>query len=114
MRQPDPRRWHARRFTLAARPDWDRPLTRTLDALLKRMAPPLPNAPDGPPDDMGDDTGGEPLGPLAPPELRAEAPGPDGVRHGLVAFYRDLIARGELDTPDRFARAKERLFDTIR
>jgi hypothetical protein len=53
-------------------------------------------------------------GPLAPPELRAEVPGPDGVRHGLVAYYRDLIARGELDTPDRFARAEDRLFDTIR
>jgi len=59
------------------------------------------------PDDASD-------GPLAPPELRAEAPGPDGVRHGLVAFYRDLIARGELDTPDRFARAESALFDTIR
>ena len=101
MRDSTPQRWPARRFRFAARPDCGPP--RTPKALLKRMALTLPRRPDT--------AAG---GPLAPPELRAEAPGPDGVRHGLVTFYRDLIARGELDTPDRFARAESALFDTIR
>ena len=100
MRVSTPQRWPARRFRFAARTACG-PMP---GALLRRMAMALPHRPDSDPAD----------GPLAPPELRAEAPGPDGVRHGLVAFYRDLIARGELDTPDRFARAEERLFDTIR
>ena len=103
MRDSTPQRWPARRFRFAARPDCGLPRTPTPEALRRRMALPLPHRPDGPLD-----------GPLAPPELRAETPGPDGVRHGLVAFYRDLIARGELDTPDRFARAESALFDTIR
>ena len=101
MRDSTPQRWPARRFRFAARPDCGPP--RTPKALLKRMAIALPPTPDGRAD-----------GPLAPPELRTEVPGPDGIRHGLVAYYRDLIARGELDTPDRFARAEDRLFDTIR
>ena len=100
MRDSTPQRWPARRFRFAARPDRGLPRTPTPEALRKRMALPLPHH--------------RPDGPLSPPELRAEAPGPDGVRHGLVAFYRDLIARGELDTPDRFARAECTLFDTIR
>ena len=100
MRDSTPQRWPVRRFRFAARPDCGPP--RTPKALLKRMAIAFPHDPDA-----AD-------GPLAPPELRAELPGPDGVRHGLVAFYRDLIARGELDTPDRFARVEDRLFDTIR
>jgi len=100
MRDSTPQRWPARRFRFAARPDRG-PMP---GALLRRMAMALPRTPDC-------DAAG---GPLAPPELRAEAPGPDGVRHGLVAFYRDLIARGELDTPERFARAEKALFDTIR
>ncbi len=103
MRDSTPQRWPARRFRFAARPDCGLPRTPTPEALRQRMALPLPRRADIPLD-----------GPLAPPELRAEAPGPDGVRHGLVAFYRDLIARGELDTPDRFARAEHALHDTIR
>ncbi len=103
MRDSTPQRWPARRSRFAGRPDCGPPRTPTPEALLKRMALPLPHRPDHSPD-----------GPLAPPALRAEAPGPDGVRHGLVAYYRDLIARGELDTPERFARAEAALFDTIR
>ena len=41
--------------------------------------------------------------------LHAELPGPDGIRHGLVARVRQLIAAGEYDTPDRWAAAEERL-----
>lgn len=102
MRDSTPQRWPARRFRFAARPARGTPSTP--EAILKRMALTPTNTPDN----------DRPDGPLAPAELRAEAPGPDGVRHGLVAYYRDLIARGELDTPDRFARAEGRLFDTIR
>ena len=107
MRDSTPHRWPARRFRFAARPDCGLPRTPTPEALRKRMALPLPHRPGGL-------TGGPTDGPLAPPELRAEAPGPDGVRHGLVAFYRDLIACGELDSPDRFARAERAMLDTIR
>ena len=49
----------------------------------------------------------------APDELRAEAPGPDGIRHGLVAYYQHLIATGELDTPERWEAAEDKLFDRI-
>ena len=103
MRDSTPQRWPARRFRFAARPARGLPRTPTPEALRKRMALPPAHRPDA-----------TLSGPLAPPELRAESPGPDGVRHGLVAFYRDLIARGALDTPDRFARAERALFDTIR
>jgi hypothetical protein len=47
--------------------------------------------------------------PSVPAELRAEAPGPDGIRHGLVEYVRRLIAAGEYDTPDRWAAAEDRL-----
>jgi hypothetical protein len=48
--------------------------------------------------------------PAVPPELHAEAPGPDGIRHGLVAHVRQLIAEGAYDTPERWAAAEEQLF----
>ena len=41
--------------------------------------------------------------------FHAELPGPDGIRHGLVARVRHLIAAGEYDTPERWAAAEERL-----
>ncbi|MGL6074386.1 MAG: hypothetical protein ACRC8S_09530 [Fimbriiglobus sp.] len=96
MPQSNPHRWPTRRFIIAAHCGNSIP-----DILRKRMGlPPLNDT------DL-------PIGPLAPAELRAEPPGPDGVRHGLVAFYRDLIARGELDSPERFAAAEDRLLDTL-
>jgi hypothetical protein len=52
-------------------------------------------------------------GPAVPAELKAEAPGPDGIRHGLVAHVRRLIAEGAYDTPDRWAAAEERLLDRV-
>jgi hypothetical protein len=96
MPQPNPHRWPARRFFFAARSDRGR---HPLDILRKRMAP-VTITP-------------EFLSPLAPAELRAEVPGPDGIRHGLVNYYRDLIAKGELDTPERLEAAQDRMFDTI-
>lgn len=92
MRQPSPRRWQTWRLTPAPR------RTRaafTPDAILHRMA--LPAGSDRSP-------------PAVPPELRAETPGPDGIRHGLVAHVRQLIAEGVYDTPDRWAAAEEQLF----
>lgn len=95
MRQPSPRRWQTWRLTPAPR------RTRaafTPDAILHRMA--LPAGSDRTP----------PPGPAVPPELRAEAPGADGIRHGLVAHVRQLIAEGAYDTPERWAAAEEQLF----
>ena len=52
-------------------------------------------------------------GPLAPAELRDEAPAADGVRHDLVAFYRDRIAAGWPSSTARLAAAEDILFDLI-
>ena len=53
------------------------------------------------------------LGPLSPAELRAEAPDGEGVRRGLVGFYRALLVNDRLDTPERFAAAEARLLDRL-
>jgi hypothetical protein len=42
-------------------------------------------------------------------ELRAEAPGPDGIRHRLVARVRAEIAAGTYDTEDKWLVAEDRL-----
>jgi hypothetical protein len=42
-------------------------------------------------------------------ELRAEAPGPDGIRHGLVARIRAEIAAGIYDTEGKWLLAEDRL-----
>ncbi len=44
----------------------------------------------------------------APPPA-AEVPGPDGVRHDLVARVRAEIEAGVYDTPERWAAAEEAL-----
>ncbi len=54
-----------------------------------------------------------PDGPLAPAALRATDAGPDGIRRGLVAYYRELIAAGGLDAGGRFAAAEAGLFDAL-
>lgn len=99
MREPSPRRWQTWRVTPTRRP---LPGPNTPDALLKRMAHTTP--------DRGSSRNDPPA---VPPELKAEAPGPDGVRHGLVAHVRRLIAAGEYDTPERWEAAQERLFERI-
>lgn len=69
-------------------------MTLTFDELQPRMAsPPRPTAPR----------------PLIPAELRAETPGPDGIRQALVAHVRQLIADGVYDSPERWAAAEELL-----
>ena len=45
--------------------------------------------------------------------MASELPGPDGIRHGLVARVRELIAAGEYDTPERWAAAEERLLSAV-
>ena len=42
-------------------------------------------------------------------QLRAEAPGPDGIRHGLVARIRAEIAAGTYDTDEKWLLAEDRL-----
>ena len=44
-----------------------------------------------------------------PPEL----PGPDGIRHGLVARVRAEIAAGTYDTEERWLAAEEALFERV-
>lgn len=52
-----------------------------------------------------------PADPLA--DLKREAPGPDGIRRGLVARLKQLIADGAYDTPDRWAAAEARLLERL-
>lgn len=52
-----------------------------------------------------------PPDPLA--ELKADTPGPDGIRRRLVERVRQLIADGAYDTPERWAAAEERLCERI-
>jgi hypothetical protein len=86
MRKPSPRRFHPRQTAVVP-----------ADPIARRMAP-LASV----------------RGPvLIPAELKAEAPGPDGIRHGLVAHVRQLIAAGEYDTPQRWEAAEERLLDRV-
>lgn len=47
------------------------------------------------------------------PLAAVEQPGPDGIRHGLVARIRAEIAAGTYDTEERWRAAEERLFDRI-
>lgn len=46
--------------------------------------------------------------PLA--DYRAERPDPDGIRRGLVARVRQLIADGAYDHPECWAEAEDQLF----
>lgn len=46
--------------------------------------------------------------PLA--DLKAEVPGPDGIRTKLVERVRQLIAQGAYDTPERWTIAEQHLF----
>jgi hypothetical protein len=93
MRQPSPRRVFTWRLTSPRLTAADTP-----DPVVSRMIPPPP--------DRG--------APAVPADLKAEAPGPDGVRHGLVAHVRQLIAEGVYDTPERWEAAQERLFASVR
>ena len=43
-------------------------------------------------------------------DFRNEAPDASGIRQGLVAHIRELIAAGHYDTPERWALAEELLF----
>jgi hypothetical protein len=45
--------------------------------------------------------------------LVQEEPGPDGIRHGLVARIRAEIAAGTYDTEERWRAAEERLLDRM-
>ena len=45
-----------------------------------------------------------------PTDFRSEAPDAHGIRRGLVAHIRELIAAGQYDTPERWALAEEFLF----
>ena len=42
-------------------------------------------------------------------QLKAEAPGPDGIRHRLVARVRAEIAAGTYDTTEKWLLAEDRL-----
>ena len=92
MRQPSPRRVSTWRLT-SPRP----PAAANPDPVVTRMTPPPPAR----------------GAPAVPSELRDELPGADGVRHGLVAHVKQLIAEGAYDTPDRWEAAQDRLFDRV-
>ncbi|HEY3789948.1 MAG TPA: hypothetical protein VGL71_13905 [Urbifossiella sp.] len=47
------------------------------------------------------------------PGTRSEQPGPDGIRHGLVARIRQEIAAGTYDTEERWLAAEEMLLSRL-
>jgi hypothetical protein len=49
----------------------------------------------------------------APPAGRDEQPGPDGIRHGLVARIRAEIAAGTYDTEEKWLAAEAELLRRI-
>ena len=96
MPQPTPPRWQSWRITRIPTPAR---IATTPDALALRMTPPPPHRPaPAPVTDV-------------PAHLHAETPDADGIRQGLVAHVRRLIAEGVYDTPERWALAEERLFE---
>ena len=50
---------------------------------------------------------------MGAPDGCAELPGPDGIRHGLVARIRREIAAGTYDTEERWLAAEERLLARV-
>ncbi len=48
-----------------------------------------------------------------PIQPEREEPGPDGIRHGLVARIRREIEAGTYDTEERWLAAEERLLQTV-
>jgi hypothetical protein len=45
--------------------------------------------------------------------VRPEVPGPDGIRHGLVARVRREIAAGTYDTEEKWLLAQEKLLARV-
>ena len=45
-----------------------------------------------------------------PADFRNEVPDAQGIRRGMVAHIRELIAAGHYDTPERWALAEELMF----
>ncbi len=84
-----PPRWQSWRIRLAPLPAANRlpPAFR----FRATMIDPATNAPAAP----------------APTDYRDEAPDASGIRRGLVAHVRELIAAGQYDTPERWALAEE-------
>ena len=87
-----PPRWQPWRIRLAPLPTAGRlpPVLR----FRATMIDPATNAPAAP----------------APADYRDELPDASGIRRGLVAHVRELIATGKYDTPERWALAEEFLF----
>ena len=93
MRESSPRGWHRWRVTVrSTHPAGAAP---AFDRMARLALPPLPGA--------------EPL-PVGAP---AEAPGPDGIRHELVARIRQQIADGTYDTEEKWLRAEEALLRRV-
>ncbi len=55
----------------------------------------------------------EPTLPGDRPDLRAETPGPDGIRWGLVEHVRRLIQTGRYETPERWAATEKKLCERM-
>lgn len=84
MRDTTPRRWRQWRVTLVAPPE-DPPVEPAMDRFSRHLFRPG----------------------------TAERPGPDGIRHELVARIRREIEAGTYDTEDRWLAAEEKLLARI-
>ena len=83
MRDPSPRRWNRWRAAIP---------TPIPDTIANRI--------------LG-------LGIVAAPAVHSEKPGPDGIRHGLVARVRAEIAAGVYDTEEKWLAAEEALLARV-
>jgi hypothetical protein len=93
MRESSPRDWHRWRVTVCPTPPTAAPAA--FDH-ASRLALPLPAA-----------------DPVAPAAEADEQPGPDGIRHELVARIRQQIADGTYDTEEKWLRAEEALLRRV-
>lgn len=92
MRESSPRGWHRWRMTVCPTP----PSPPAAAAAFDRMTRlPMPAA-DADPAPVAD-----------------ELPGPDGIRHDLVARIRQQIADGTYDTEEKWLRAEEALLRRV-
>lgn len=92
MRESSPRGWHRWRVTVRSTPP---AVPAVFDRMTRLALPPLPTA--------------EPL-PVGAP---SEVPGPDGIRHELVARVRQQIADGTYDTEEKWLLAEEALLRRV-
>jgi hypothetical protein len=95
MRESSPRGWHRWRVTVRPTPPTAAAAASAAFDHMTRLGLPRPAADPG------------------APAASEERPGPDGIRHELVARIRQQIADGTYDTEEKWLRAEEALLRRV-